>query len=79
MSSVGTTTLGVGEADVVSDAGPQFFDGGNPVPVEVLLVEERPDALRAGMVEVTARCSHGSNRSDLLAELDDSLIGELAA
>jgi hypothetical protein len=38
------------EVDVAGDSGSEFVDGGERVPVEVLVFEDRPKALGAGMV-----------------------------
>jgi len=62
------------EVDVAGDPGSEFIDGGEGVPVEVLVFEDRPKALGAGMVIATARRPHGANQTDALAELDDLAI-----
>jgi hypothetical protein len=43
--------LVVVEVDVAGDAGSEFVDGGEGMPVEVLVLEDRPEALGAGVVE----------------------------
>jgi hypothetical protein len=43
-------SLVVVEIDVVGNAGMKFFVGGEGVTVEVLVLEDRPEALGAGVV-----------------------------
>jgi hypothetical protein len=42
--------LVVVEVDVAGDPGSELVDGGEGVPVKVLVLEDRPEALGAGMV-----------------------------
>jgi hypothetical protein len=42
--------LVVVEVDVAGDPGSEFVEGGEGVPVEVLVFEDRPEALGTGMV-----------------------------
>jgi hypothetical protein len=65
--------LVVVEVDVVGNPGPEFVDGGENVPVEVLVLEDGPEALSARMVEAPGG-PHGANQSDGLAEVHDFLI-----
>ena len=62
------------EVDVSGDPCPELVDGGEGVPVEVLVFEDRPEALGTGVVEATARRSHGADQSDVLAEVHDLAI-----
>jgi hypothetical protein len=58
------------EGDVVGDAGSELVDGGEGVPVEVLVLEDRPEALGTGVVETTPGGSHGPNQAHALAEVN---------
>jgi hypothetical protein len=45
--------------------------------VEVLVLEDRPEAYRAGVVEARSGLAHRSTDAECPAELDDSMIAEL--
>jgi hypothetical protein len=66
------------EVDVVVDAVAQLVHGGEGVPVEVLVLEDRPEALRTGVVVATAGGPHGTDDAESGAELLDLVVAELA-
>ena len=67
------------EVDVVGDASANFVHGSEDVSVEVLVLEDRPEALGAGVVVTTTRGAHGPNDLDRRAEFGGLAVAELAA
>ena len=79
MAGLGASALVVVEVDVEDDTGSEFVDGGEGVPVEVFVFEDRPEALCAGMVVAAAGGAHGTDQVDVGAEPDDLPVAEMAA
>src|ERR1700744_2714948 len=79
VAGLGASALVVVEGDVAGDPGSEFVDGGEGVPVEVLVFEDRPEALGAGVVVAAAGGAHGADQAGCRAGLDDLAVAELAA
>ena len=67
------------EVHVVSDAGAKFFERREGVTVEVLVLEDRPEALGTGVVVTRTGLTHRSEDVELLTERDDLGVVELTA
>jgi hypothetical protein len=65
------------KGEVVDNAGAKFVHGGEDVSVEVLVLEDRPEALGAGVVVTTARRTHRANDLELGAEFCGLVVAEL--
>jgi len=65
------------EVDVVSDAGSQFVERDEGVAVEILVLEDRPEALGAGVVVARTRLTHRPEDLEPLTERDDLGVVEL--
>jgi hypothetical protein len=67
------------EGEVVLDAGAQFGDGHERVSVEVLVLEDRPEALGARVVVATAGRTHRANDLELGAQPLGRVVTALTA
>jgi hypothetical protein len=67
------------EVDVALDADAQLLHVGEDMSVEVLVFEDRPEALGTGVVVARAGRPYGANDLQLLAELHHPVIGLTAA